>query len=147
MTSRRVIGLDISTSCTGVCCLDENEDILLIEPIVLTHQKAFIDKCILVEKSLDEISKKYKVDSVFISYKSFGVTATSLNVTNARNFLHMKINHKDKSVSTKEKVFKWVDERVEVSWPQKKTGEKKEISYDMADAYVIALAGLRGCKE
>ena len=70
MTSRIVIGLDISTSCTGVCCLDENEDILLIEPIVLTHQKAFIDKCILVEKSLDEISKKYKANFNTINNKS-----------------------------------------------------------------------------
>lgn len=177
MTSRLVIGLDISTSCTGVCCLDENENILLIEPIVLTHQKTFVDKCMLIEKTLFDISKKFKVDSVFIeqnlssfrrglssahtintlarfngacdliSYKSFGVAATSLNVTNARNFLQMKINHKDKSISTKEKVFNWVNSRVQVDWPQKKTGEKKEISYDMADAYVIALAGLRGCKE
>lgn len=177
MTSKNVIGLDISTSCTGVCCLDSSGKILLIEPIVLTKHTTFIDKCNHVAESLREISNKVKVDEIFIeqnlssfrrglssahtintlarfngacdliSYQVFGVHPVSLNVTNARNHLRIKIDHKDKTTTTKQKVFSWVRAVTQVDWPLKKNGEIKDICFDMADAYVIALAGLNGCKE
>ena len=177
MTSKIVLGLDISTSCTGVCCLDEAGKILLIHPIVLTKHKTFIDKCNFVRSSLEEVAKSYKIDEIyieqnltsfrrglssahtintlarfngacdFITYQVFGVEPVSLNVINARNHLKIKIDHKDKSITTKQKVFNWVSAVTSVEWPLKKTGEIKEISYDMADAYVMALAGLHGCKE
>lgn len=177
MTSRIVVGLDVSTSCTGLCCLDSDGQILKIFPIVLSKEDTFTKKCNLVASELDKVAKEMKVDEVFIeqnlssfrrglssahtintlarfngacsliSYQVFGVDPTLLNVTNARNHVGLKMNHKDKTVSTKEKVFSWVSSRVEVDWPLKKSGEIKEICYDMADAYVIALAGLSGCKE
>jgi hypothetical protein len=177
MTSRNVIGLDISTSCTGVCCLDSTGKIILIEPIVLTKLGSFVEKCQHVEKELARISKIVKIDEVYIeqnlssfrrglssahtintlarfngacdliSYKVFGKPAVSLNVTNARNHLKIKIDHKDKTTSTKEKVFSWVKACTDVDWPKKKNGDIKDICFDMADAYVIALAGLHGCKE
>lgn len=177
MTSRAVIGLDVSTSCTGICCLDENGRILKISPIVLSKEDTFTKKCNLVTKELQQIDREYKISEVFIeqnlssfrrglssahtintlarfngacsliTYQVFGVDPVLLNVTNARNHIGLKMNHKDKTVSTKEKVFSWVSSRIEVDWPLKKSGERKEICYDMADAYVIALAGLTGCKE
>lgn len=177
MTSRVVIGLDVSTSCTGVCCLDENGSVLLIEPIVLSKLETFSEKCNEVTQRLSLVAKSFKVTDVFIeqnlssfrrglssahtintlarfngacsliSYQVFGVDPVLLNVTNARNHLKMKIDHKDKSMTTKEKVFSWVSPRLSVDWPKKKSGDIKEICYDMADAYVIALAGLTGCKS
>lgn len=177
MTSRAVIGLDISTSCTGVCCIDENGEILKIFPIVLTKEDTFIKKCNKVSSVLSEVSKDLKITDVFIeqnlssfrrgmssahtintlarfngacslvAYQVFGIDPVSLNVTNARNHVGMRINHKDKTKSTKQKVFDWVSARVEVDWPRKKSGEIRETSFDMADAYVIAVAGLSGCKE
>ena len=177
MTSRIVIGLDISTSCTGVCCIDENERILRIEPIVLVKEDTFIKKCNKVLDHLTEISREYAVTDVFIeqnlssfrrglssahtintlarfngacslvAFQALQIEPISLNVTNARNHIGLKMNHKDKSLTTKQKVFDWVSNRIQVDWPKKKTGEIKEICFDMADAYVVALAGLRGCKE
>lgn len=177
MTSRVVIGLDVSTSCTGICCLDENGKILKIAPIVLSKEDTFTKKCNLLASELSKISKEIKITDVFIeqnlssfrrglssahtintlarfngacsliSYQVFGIDPVLLNVTNARNFIGLKMNHKDKTVTTKEKVFSWVKNEVEVDWPKKKSGECKEICYDMADAYVIARAGLAGCKE
>jgi hypothetical protein len=177
MTSKKILGLDISTSCTGVCCLDDSGKIQLIHPIVLTKHKTFIEKCNFVRTSLEEISKSHKIDEIyieqnlssfrrglssahtintlarfngacdFITYQVFGVVPVSLGVVNARNHLKIKIDHKDKSITTKQKVFNWVSCVTEVDWPLKKTGEIKEICFDMADAYVIALAGLKGCKE
>lgn len=177
MTSRVIVGLDVSTSCTGMCCLDSDGNILKIVPIVLTKAETFSKKCNLVASELEIVKKEMNVTDVFIeqnlssfrrglssahtintlarfngacsliAYQVFGVDPVLLNVTNARNHVGLRMNHKDKTVSTKEKVFFWVSSQVEVDWPVKKSGEKKEISYDMADAYVIALAGLRGCKE
>jgi len=177
MTSRVVVGLDVSTSCTGICCLDENGNILKISPIVLTKEDTFSKKCDLITRELTGISKEMKISEVFIeqnlssfrrglssahtintlarfngacsliAYRVFGVDPVLLNVTNARNHVGLRMNHKDKTVSTKEKVFSWVSPRVEVLWPLKKNGERKDICYDMADAYIIALAGLTGCKE
>ena len=177
MTSKKIIGLDISTSCTGVCCVDESGKILVIEPIVLTSYKTFVEKCENVKIHLEKIAKSYKVDEIYIeqnlssfrrglssahtintlarfngaislvSYQVFDVEPVLLNVTNARNFIGLKINHKDKTETTKEKVFKWVRSQAQVDWPTKKTGDFKEICYDMADAYVMAQAGRSGCKE
>ena len=177
MTSRVVIGLDISTSCTGVCCLNELGEILFISPIDLTKKKTFVEKCSHVKEELEKISKTLKIDEVFIeqnlssfrrglssahtintlarfngacdliAYQVFGIAAISLNVTNARNHLNIKINHKDKTLTTKQKVFNWVDTVVNVDWPKKKSGENKETCFDMADAYVVAKAGMMGCKE
>lgn len=176
-TSRIVLGLDISTSCTGACCVDETGNVMLIEPIELSKAKTFTEKCDVLRSRLSEIGKAHKVTEIFIeqnlssfrrglssahtintlarfngaadllSYQVFGVAPISLNVTNARNHLGIKINHKDKSTTTKQKVFDWVEKSIDVEWPRKKTGDIREICFDMADAYVIALAGLRGCKE
>ena len=177
MTSRIIVGLDISTSCTGFCCLDESGKILVIEPIILKDCKTFIEKCNFAGQEFKRLTQDMKITDVFIeqnlssfrrglssahtintlarfngacsyvSYQSFGIEPVSLNVTNARNHLKIKIDHKDKSKNTKQKVFEWVDAVVKVDWPKKKNGEIKETSFDMADAYVIALAGLMGCKE
>jgi Holliday junction resolvasome RuvABC endonuclease subunit len=171
------MGLDISTSCTGVCCLDSSGKIVHIEPIVLTKHTSFSEKCEFVKERLQVIKKDFNVDRVFIeqnlssfrrglssahtintlarfngacsyvSYQVFQVDPVSLNVTNARNHLKIKIDHKDKTKNTKQKVFEWVSSQVSIDWPLKKSGEIKEIAYDMADAYVIALAGSMGCKE
>jgi len=177
MTSRVVMGLDVSTSCTGVCCLDENGKILKILPIVLSKEDTFTKKCMLVTRELTSIAQEFRITDIFIeqnlssfrrglssahtintlarfngacslvSYQIFRIDPVLLNVTNARNHIGLKMNHKDKTITTKEKVFSWVSPRIDVDWPLKKSGERKEICYDMADAYVIALAGLTGCKE
>ena len=177
MTSSIILGLDISTSCTGVCCLDENGNISLIEPVVLTPYKTFVEKCNSIKENLERVKKEHNVSEIFIeqnlssfrrglssahtintlarfngacsfiAYQVFGVDPVSLNVTNARNHLKIKIDHKDKTRNTKQKVFEWVDSKIQVEWPQKRGGEIKETAYDMADAYVIAMAGLMGCKE
>lgn len=177
MTSRRIVGLDISTSCTGYCCLDEFGNVLAIEPIVLKDCKTFVEKCNFVGEELGRLAKDMKITEVFIeqnlssfrrglssahtintlarfngacslvAYQVFGVEPISLNVTNARNHLKIKIDHKDKTKNTKQKVFEWVNSAISVDWPKKKNGEIKDTSFDMADAYVIARAGLLGCKE
>ena len=177
MTSDTILGLDISTSCTGICILSYDGNVLEITSVDLSKEKTFIDKCNLMSSRLKTLSKSYQVSSIFIeqnmsafrpgmssahtinalarfngavnliAYQVFGVVPLLLNVINARNHVGLKINHKDKSSSTKEKIYAWVSQMISVEWPLKKSGAPRPECFDMADAYVVARAGWAGCKE
>jgi hypothetical protein len=134
-----------------------------------------------VSSALESIKEKYDITSIFIeenlqmfrpglssakvlitlarfngmvtlmSYKVFGIEPEFLNVNAARKLVGLKIDRKDKSKTTKEKVLEWVDDELGQSfnWPTKtlKSGPRKGTEvyesgcYDIADAHVIALAG------
>jgi Holliday junction resolvasome RuvABC endonuclease subunit len=177
MTSETILGLDISTSCTGICILSKQGDVLAITSVDLSKVKTFIEKCELMTARLSELSKLYRVSNVYIeqnmsafrpgmssahtinalarfngavnliAYQVFGVAPVLLNVINARNHVGLKINHKDKTSSTKEKIYAWVTQMISVEWPLKKSGAPRPECFDMADAYVVARAGWAGCKE
>lgn len=177
MTSDTILGLDISTSCTGVCILSSQGELLKITSVDLSKEKSFIDKCVLMTQRLEELAKEFCVKSIFIeqnmsafrpgmssahtinalarfngavnliAYQVFGTVPVLLNVINARNHIGLKINHKDKTSSTKEKIYAWVTQMISVEWPLKKSGTPRPECFDMADAYVVARAGWAGCKE
>jgi len=91
-----------------------------------------------------------------LCYELFNKEPLHLNVNAARKSLGIKlIRKKHGGKPTKHQIFEWVSDRVETEilgyqWPMKelKSGPRKgEIildasTYDMADAYVIAKAGL-----
>lgn len=173
-----ICGLDISTSCIGVCIINtsnKKEDFYYFKPSGLS----WIEKAISTKSFLHKIFIDHKVDKVFIeenlqafrpglsSAKTlmslarfngvvsfmikdiFDIDPDFLNVNSARKSLGIKIERKSK-LSTKEQVFSWVDKKTNFTWPTKimKSGKRKgqtvlESSvYDMADAYVIAQAGI-----
>jgi Holliday junction resolvasome RuvABC endonuclease subunit len=91
-----------------------------------------------------------------LCYDIFNLEPEHLNVNAARKALGIKlIRKKHGGAPTKEQVFTWVhddllEQQVNFDWPRKilKSGPRKGIeilhvgSYDMADAYVIARAGI-----
>ena len=89
----------------------------------------------------------------YISQNIFDVDPEFVNVNHARKVLEIKIQReKVCGISTKQQVLDWVSERQDLkdySWPTKilKSGPRKgksiidPVCYDMADAYVIGLAG------
>lgn len=87
-----------------------------------------------------------------ISFRLSGVTPVYINVNSARKLLGLKID-KNSNIDKKEQVRLWVDKKVKksIEWPTKvlKSGPNKgnEVlntsSYDMADSFVIALAGFK----
>lgn len=88
----------------------------------------------------------------YIAYKHLGLEPIYINVNEARKVVGIKIDKKDKIKSTKEKIFEQVQPRLPtVKWQYKtiKTGKRKgenvldDASYDMADAWIIASAGLK----
>jgi len=166
------LGLDISTSCTGICILDQDLNLIVLDNIRLDKCADFFEKCTEVKKYLDRLNKEHVIQNIFIeqdlqafrpglssaatintlarfngavtfmAYQAFRERPNLINVTKARSAVGLKINHKDKSKSTKDKVFEWVSGEIQFDWPKKKTGSVKTSCYDMSDAYVICRAGI-----
>lgn len=86
----------------------------------------------------------------YISYEISGIIPVYLNVNSCRKILGIKID-KNSKIDKKEQVRQWVDNYTlnQLAWPTKvlKSGPNKgdtrlcSYCYDMADSYVIALAG------
>ena len=106
-------------------------------------------------KTLSTLARFNGVVSL-VSYETFSVEPMHINVNAARKSLGIKlIRKKQGGAPTKQQIFEWVDADLRAGevihpWPIKvlKSGPRKgtelldPMSYDMADAYVIARAGL-----
>ena len=146
--------------------------------IDLSKEKNFLLKAEIVREALSELKDKRDLKTIFIeenlqafrpgfssaktlmtlarfngivSYickRDLNIDPEFINVNIARKTLGLKLDRKS-TLSTKQQIFEWVDQRVETIWPEKilKSGPRKGTSvllpscYDMADAYVIASAG------
>lgn len=170
-----LLALDISTSCTGYCLFDEDE-LIDIGHIDLSKHKGLYEKAKHVKARIFELGSKYRIHRVvveenlqafrpglssaktlmtlaqfngvvrWICHEHLFVEIVSINVNTARKSVGLKINKKDKSKTTKEKVLDWVSaDDPSIKWPTKilKSGPNKgqkricNEAYDMADAYVI----------
>ena len=62
-----ILGLDISTSITGLTILDpETGDILYCDHVDMRKEKNFFKKAEMIEKKLDYISYRYHVSKVYV---------------------------------------------------------------------------------
>ena len=87
----------------------------------------------------------------FVCYQKLGISPELLNVTSARKSIGIQTQTQKKAgIPVKEQVFGWVENKLQtIVWPEKvlKSGPRKGQSirlpecFDMADAYVIAMAG------
>lgn len=174
-----LIGLDISTSCTGIAVLHRDTGDL----IYMSHEnmaskvkfptfwdkvnhmrKVFVDmhdptwdvKGVAVEENMkrftpgfssaDTILTLAKFNGIlsYIMMLEYSVSPLNINVRSARSKLGIKIDFKDKSKTTKQKVldhvvalhpdFPWVYREV------KGVKSMTKINEDRCDAYVIAAA-------
>ena len=181
-----LLGLDISTSCTGYSILSPDGTLLHqgcvrfkqkqdhfcrvseLRDIILSHhdrwniENIFIEQNFQVFRSGFSSAKTLTTLTRFngmVSYslfESLGIVPKYINVNSARKGLGIKIiREKECGKSTKEQVLKWASDQLadsEYSWPTKtlKSGPRKgEIisdpsCYDIADAYVMARAGIEG---
>jgi len=122
----------------------------------LNHEDIWDVKIIAVEESAKRFPSnmssagtiitlsKFNAVLSFILFQKYGVEPTDINVRTARKQLGIKIDYKDKSKSTKQKVLEQViDMRPEFPWIYREVqGEKKllKINEDRADAFVIGAA-------
>jgi hypothetical protein len=176
-----ILGLDISTACTGWCILSEEGQLIDIGYFNLRSFSGLYEKSEEVKKCLDVLSKRFSIKKIFIeenlqafrpgfssaktivtlarfngvvsylSSQAFDLRPEYINVNVARKTVGLKIVPKRHGGDpTKDQVFDWVSNRVDQDWPTKvmKSGPRKgqtvleDVRYDMADAYVICLAGI-----
>jgi hypothetical protein len=174
-----LLSLDISTSCTGYCIFNDQNDLELISYIDLSKHKDFYEKAKEIKRVMSRIKEEYEIKYIaveenlqafrpglssaktlmtlaqfngtvrWICYEIFGIKSEAINVNSARKAVNLKIDRKDKTKSTKEKVLEWVvSDDPSLTWPTKvlKSGRNKgqvrrlDACYDMADAYVIGKA-------
>ena len=181
-----ILGLDVSTTCTGWCILRPDGRLVDLGNIWLSKHSGVYKKSRLVSDVLNTLLLKYGISTVYIEenlqsfrrgfssaqtlstlarfngmvsllcYQVFDHESIHLNVNAARKQLGIKlVRKKQGGKPTKEQVLDWVNDHLDsvgdvYQWPIKllKGGPRKgtEIldptTYDMADAYVIALAGV-----
>lgn len=144
-----ILGLDISTSCTGWCIIDSADSRLLkIGFIDLSKEKQFLSKADIVRESLIVLLESHDIKDIFIeeNLQAFrpGFSSAKTLMTLARfngivsyickrdlciepQFINVNIARKvlglkldrKSKLSTKEQVFEWVDSKVDTEWPVK----------------------------
>lgn len=144
-----ILGLDISTSCTGWCLIDAIDSKLLsIGCIELTKEKNFLAKAEIVKRELTLLSQQNDIKEIFIeeNLQAFrpGFSSAKTLMTLARfngiisyicvrdigldpQFINVNIARKNlglkvdrkSKLTTKDQIFEWVKNKTEIDWPVK----------------------------
>jgi hypothetical protein len=167
----KILGLDISTSITGVALLNEDGSIYKLFSIDLRKLETFWQKVDFIQNKLEEIKRDENIGHVFIEpalvsmrrgkssahtisillkingivswlcWRLFNMEPIYISAISARNKCGIKIKRGEKA---KPIVMKFLFDNDEpfTKWITfTKQGNPKPGSYDIADAYVIARAG------
>jgi hypothetical protein len=173
-----ILGLDVSTSITGVTILDEGGNTLFCDMWDTRNKNKFptlYEKADFIRRQFIYLEEKHRVDSIFIeqslqSFKSGFSSAKTLSTlsrfngmisllsfqmfnrkpemiaaSSARKICGIKVQRGEKA---KEKVLQYVLDNIpafEVEYT--KAGNPKPGSYDRADSWIIAKAGLETWKQ
>jgi len=164
-----ILGLDISTSCTGITILDYTGNVIINTCWTFRQDDSF-DKLTAAKQHIAEIKNKYSITEIYIEeslqafrpgfssaktilslakfngilswmlYQEFNIKPKYIGAGTARKLCGIKIS---KGIPAKQQVMDWMLENQ--TWfkvEKKKNSEKiKDHYYDMADSFVIAKAG------
>lgn len=163
-----ILGLDISTSITGICILDDNNEIVFNDYIDTRKYKCFFEKVSVVKERLLLLKSEYDIEHIFVeqslqSFRSGFSSAKTLSTLarfngvvswlcfemwdikpeyiaaiSARKLCGIKVPRGRKA---KEVVVKHLlDNECSFVVEYTKHGNIKQHYYDMADSIVIARA-------
>ena len=144
-----ILGIDISTSCTGYCLFDENK-LVGIGSINLSKHKGLYEKASHVKNKIISLDDQYPIDRVvveenlqafrpglssaktlmtlaqfngvvrWVCHERLEVPVESINVNSARKNVGLKIDRKNKEKNTKQQVLEWVSkDNTSIKWPTK----------------------------
>ena len=172
-----ILGLDISTSITGVTVLNEDGTVLHNEAINLTSKKleSILQKAEVVKKRLTELKYLYNINKIYIeqSLNAFRPGLSSANVILTLGKMNGVISwicyvvygkepeyipvmtarkelgiKVERGANAKEVVLKHVlDTVIGFEVEYTAAGNPKAGAYDRADSYVIAKAGYLQCQR
>lgn len=139
-----VLGLDISTSCTGFSVFDSDGSLIKLGYIRLDSNKSVFSRVTEVSKSIIELSEHFNIERIFIeenlqafrpglssaktlltlarfngmvsyqAYKILDIHPDYVNVNTARKLVGLKINRKSEK-TTKDQVYEWVTNDLKLS--------------------------------
>ena len=146
-----IMGLDVSTSMTGVAFVDDDGELIYNEVWDLRKYKNFFTKANIIKEKIENLP--YKPQKVFIeqSLQSFRSGFSSsmepdyLAATSARKMCGIKV---PRGTKAKEVVLKYIltsESSFDIVYT--KHGNPKPGTYDKADAIVIARAGYNLCQK
>ncbi len=164
-----ILGLDLSSSITGLCILDSDGNIVLKEHIDLRKEDTFFDKISLAKAHLLGIMRENNIEQIWIEqslqafrpglssaktlltlakfngiiswilYEHTGIMPDYIGASSARKKCDIKIPRGEKA---KKVVLKFLlDNEPSFVVEYTKFGNVKQHFFDIADAIVIAKAG------
>ena len=170
-----ILGLDISTSITGITILDKDCEILYNDALDTRKYKSLFEKARVLQEKLKEINKQYKIKDIYIekslqSFRSGFSSAKTLSTLSsfngivswmcfeifkrepeyiaapsARKLCGIKI---PKGQKAKQVVLKFLlDNEPSFVVEYTKFGNPKPKYFDMADSIIIAKAGFHLCQQ
>lgn len=166
-----ILGLDISTSVIGIAVLDEDKNLMSYDAIKFKSDVSLEERADFLSKEIQTLNTTWRIKHVFVEQpfiafsggKTTAVTMSKLQRFNgmccyglyciyrnsptliqankARGLVGIKVRRGEKA---KPVVLAWVEENYKGSFSYEMTrhGNPKPTTYDMADAVVVARAGL-----
>ena len=171
-----ILGLDISTSKVGFAVIKEDGSLLTYNLVKYKADAGLEQRADYLMGGLSKLKKKFMVEHVFIEqpfiafsggkttahtmaklqrfngmccygiFRIFGFAPVLIQANKARGLINLKIKRGE---NTKKKIIEWAQETYPdtFSFEMTRYGNPKPGTDDMADAIVVANAGLQLLKE
>ncbi len=169
--SKYILGLDISTSVVGLAILDEDKNIITYNALKFKANTDLESRADFLTKGIQLLDSQWRIKHVFVEqpfiafsggkttavtmsklqrfngmccyglYRVFGNSPTLIQANKARGLVGIKVPRGQKA---KPVVLSWVEENYKDSFTYEMTrhGNPKPTTFDMADAIVVARAGM-----
>lgn len=167
-----ILGIDASTSYIGHCLLGEFGQYIDLGHIDLRKHKNLYEKADIFRDFAVNLKNKYeKIDKIYVEaplkssnninivallqrwngilcleiYRIFNIQPELIEHRTARKQVGIKIPKGLKGLDMKKYILQYVQSLCIIPddmWQLKRTGNPTDFSYDMADAFVVAKAGL-----
>lgn len=165
-----ILGFDISTSCSGICVLENDGSFVDVQYVLTKDIESYYEKVdaiifalrnsykivsgpqIYVEGALgasnnqNVVNKLQRINGMacYALYLEYGIEPILIKETEARKLNGIKVPKGVKGENKKKYCLQFVRDLAiipESKWEFKRTGNPKTFCYDMADSYLVAKAG------
>lgn len=165
-----ILGIDCSTRCVGFCFLNDDGSLIDVDYVWLAKVESYYEKLARLKDALRNSHKIVSAPKIYVEaplgrsnninvvcilqrfngmvcamlYDLYGVEPKLIRETEVRKINKIKVPKGVKGLEKKKYCLKIVQEHgtiPESKWELKRTGNPKDFSYDMADAYLVARAG------
>lgn len=171
-----ILGLDISTSVVGIAVLNKHKEIIFYNAIKFKANMDLESRAEFLQNTIQVIDSQWRINHVFVEqpfiafsggkttavtmsklqrfngmccygiYSLYGNSPTLIQANKARGLVGIKVKRGQKA---KPVVLEWVKDEYpdDFTYEMTKYGNPKPATFDMADAIVVARAGIELLNE